>query len=109
MLTPLKSLLSHVLERKSIERGVRAAVILEAARDVLETLFPKEASAGMVPQSFRDGTLLIGVKHPLLGQEVKLRSEALRHGVNDRFSSPPVLRIRLALIRSRQAEDDMLR
>lgn len=108
MLQPLKSLLDHFGTRPAILRGVRAAVVLEAARDILESLFPASVCAGLEPKVFQNETVTIAVKNPAFSQEVKMRTAAILRLLNERLGDGTVKRIQLARIVPRQPGDDML-
>ena len=108
MLQPLKSLLGSVLQRRPIAEGVRTAVVLEAAREAIESLFPASVAMDIEPRVFRAGTITIGVKSAVVGQELQLRRTALLRLVGERVGVGTVTRIQVARMLPRQPSDDMV-
>ncbi len=102
MFEPLKSLMGSVLKRAPIREGVRTAVVLDAARETIEALFPAGVHADIEARVFRNGTLVLGVRHPALAQEVRLRSSAFLRLVNERLGEPIVTRLQMVRSLPRQ-------
>lgn len=109
MFQPLKNLLGGALKRKDVRDGVRAAVVIESAREAMEALFPPELLSRAEPKVFKDGVLIIGIQSPLVAAELKFRVPALLKLMNERFNEPVVRRIKVEFSRSRQDEEGMLR
>lgn len=105
----IKSLLDNVMRRAPIREGVRAAVIIEAGRDIVDTSFPFEIASGIVPKSFKNETLVFGVKNSIAAQELRMRSNSILKSLNERFPNGLIRRIKVEFISSRQEEEDMLR
>lgn len=101
---PLKNLLKDALHRKSVTQGVRAVVVLDAAREALE-IFPNETRQRILPVSFREDTLTFSVNHPALIQEIRMREQEILMSLAERFG-PIVTKIRISL--TRQQNDEML-
>lgn len=106
MFQPLRSLLDGALQRKSIRDGVRAAVVIDAAREALDMLFPPRIASRMQATVFREGVLVITVQSAATAQEVRLQSAPFIALMNERFGKPVVRRIWITL--ARQAPHDML-
>ncbi len=109
MFQPLKSFLSGAMQRRDIHDGVRAAVIIDAAREAIDALFPAEVAFRIMPKAFKNETLVLGVHSSIVAQEIKLQSRALLRLIEERLQKPLVKRLRVALLPPRQSEEDMLR
>lgn len=109
MFQPLHSLLTTSLKRKSVQEGIRAAVILDATREIIEALFPPEAARGIIPKAVRREVLILAVRSAPLAQEIKLRSRAILSQLQERLNSTLVTRIRIEFFNYRQEDADMLR
>ncbi len=103
---PLKDLLSQVSWKKPIREGVRAAVVLEATRDVLESTFRTDINSRIQTISFRDGIVTLGVSHPALAAEIRLQNQKILTLLAERFGEIAVKSIKIRF--SRQPEEDML-
>lgn len=97
MFTPLKSILKHALERKPIRDGVRVAVVLEAAREAVETVFPNRLVSLLEPTAIRNGTITLTVRSPMISQDIKIYGAAFLKKINERVGTNIVQRIRIRL------------
>lgn len=109
MFQPLNSLLTGSLKRKSVQEGIRAAVILDAVREILESLFPPEATQGIIPKSVKREVLVLAVRSAPLAQEIKMRSNAILKLLGERLESSPITRIRIEFFHPRQEEEGVVR
>jgi hypothetical protein len=69
MVTPLKTILKAVTKTLKLE----PAAYLAATRQVWPTIAGPVVSAASTPVGLRGKRLFIGVTHPAVGQEIKLR------------------------------------
>lgn len=102
---PLKNLLGDALQRKPVQDGVRAAVVLDAAREALEIL-PEAARTRVTLVSFRDGILTLATGHTALIQEIRMYETELITLLSERLGAGIVKSLRIK--RVRQQNEDML-
>ncbi|GEM_PF-4821452 len=103
---PLKDLLNSNFLRRPLRDGVRAAVVLEAAREACETLFRPDVAQKIVPLSFRNGTVTFQVPHPAFIGEMRMRSREMLAIFQDRLGKEVVKYVKISY--TRQPADDML-
>jgi predicted nucleic acid-binding Zn ribbon protein len=100
---PLKSLLSGAMaHRKPLQQGVRSAVILDTAREVVETIFPPRLRNNITPSAFRDGVITLTVRGPAYSQEVRMRAAKFLKLLNTQVGEGVVKRIKTRLDRPNQ-------
>lgn len=103
---PLKNLLGNAFLRKPVREGVRAAVVIEAAREACETLFRADIGKKITPLSFKDGAITLAVPHPALIQELRMRNREIVAILEERLGTGVVKYIKISY--TRQSPDDML-
>ena len=77
MVTPIR----EILARAAGGWGLEPAARLAHARRVWGTLVGPELAHTSAPVAIRGKTLLVGVTHPTVGQEVRLRRTAILAGL----------------------------
>ena len=93
---PLKDLLNSDFLKKPVREGVRAAVVLEAAREACETLFRSDIGQKMTPLSFQNETLTIQVPHPALIQELRMRNREMLAVLEERLGKGVVKYVKIS-------------
>lgn len=77
MVTPIR----EILARAAAGWGLEPAARLAHARRVWGALVGPEMADASAPVAIRGKTLLVGVTHPTVGQEVRLRRTAILAGL----------------------------
>ncbi|MFA5954593.1 MAG: DciA family protein [Patescibacteria group bacterium] len=95
MLKPIADFLQSALNRTGAERVVSAAVVVENAEPLMRQILSDLHPADIRVISYKLGTLTIGAANPTVGQEVKMRSEALLEALRSTFPNQGIVRIRV--------------
>jgi Dna[CI] antecedent DciA-like protein len=77
MVTPLRSILTTITKRLKLE----PAAHLARAREVWPVVAGPVVATASVPVGLRGKRLSIGVTHPAIGQEIKLRHSQIVHAL----------------------------
>ncbi|KPJ85390.1 hypothetical protein AMJ57_03200 [Parcubacteria bacterium SG8_24] len=89
-------LLAGALKRSGAERSVRASLVLENCRQVLEELFGPEDSAECRPTSFRAGTVRIVCSRSVFAERLRLREGDIVQALEMRLPRSGVRRLRIS-------------
>jgi hypothetical protein len=73
MVTPLRAILKTVTKTWKLE----PAALLARAREVWPVVVGPAIATASTPVSLRGGRLMVGVTHPTVGQEIKLRQTSI--------------------------------
>ena len=85
MFHPIKDFLQGALRRTGSKTSITATVIVEAAGPLLLNLLPNLRPADFRVISYKDGRLTVAVANPLVGQEIRLRLDAILEVLGETF------------------------
>lgn len=85
------------MDRKPIRESVRVAVVLEAAREAVETVFPDRLTSFIEPTAIQNGTITLTVRNPMVSQDIKIHGSAFLKKLNERVGTNVVQKIRIRL------------
>lgn len=97
MFTPLRALLDGAMGRRPIQESVRVAVVLEAAREAVETVFPNQFGTLIEPTAVRNGAIVLTVRSTIVSQEIHLRGAAFLTKLNERVGTNVVQKIKIRI------------
>ena len=85
MLNKLSDFLEDALKRSGSKTSVDAHIIVENAGPIILQIIPELRPTNFRVEYFRGGTLTLGVVSPIVGQELKIRQEAILEAMRDTF------------------------
>ncbi|PJE75660.1 hypothetical protein COV04_03615 [Candidatus Uhrbacteria bacterium CG10_big_fil_rev_8_21_14_0_10_48_11] len=95
MLKSIGDYLQGALNRTGADRAVSAAVVVENAELIIRQMLPDLHPADLSVVSFAHGTITIGAANTAVGQELKLRADALLEALRSTFPKQGIKRLRV--------------
>jgi len=95
MFHPLKNYLPDALRRTGAERSVTAVMIVESAGPILLQIVPQLRPADFEVISYSQGCLTVAVSSPAVGQELRMRAEAILEALRETFHQDQIRRLKL--------------
>jgi hypothetical protein len=93
-LTPLKDLVLKAANKFQLNGELNAALVINRANSVLKELFPEQLFQKIQVKRFKDDILWCTVTHPIVAQELQMKSSQLKEKINESFGRNVVKQIR---------------
>jgi len=103
MLRRLSDDVDHFARRHGLRRGVEAAAVLKATREVVAAVLPEQLALQVVPSSFRSGTLVLLAPTGVVLASVAAYRGALLDALTAKLGRSVVQRV---VARAKPATDD---
>lgn len=102
MLGRLSNDVDRFARRHGLRRGVEAAAVLKAAREVVSTVLPEQLAPHVTPVGFRDGTLTLQAPDGVTLASVAAYRGALLDAFTAKFGRSVVLRVVVKPVRAEE-------
>lgn len=83
--------------RKPVQESVRIAVVLEAAREAVEAVFPSRLVSLIKPAAIRNGVITLTVRNPMVSQDIRIHGAVFLKKINERVGTNVVQKIRISI------------
>ncbi|MGE3340632.1 MAG: DUF721 domain-containing protein [Candidatus Altimarinota bacterium] len=90
----LKDLIPKAANKLHLHGEMNAALVLNRAGTALREVFAEQISRQIQLKKFQEGILWCVVSHPVIAQELQMKSPVIREKINDAFGQVVVKQIR---------------
>jgi len=90
----LKDLVPKAANKLQLHGEMNAALVLNRASAAISEVFSQQLSQQIQVKKFKNGILWCVVRHPIVAQELQMKSSLLREKINDSFGQEILKQIR---------------
>ena len=93
MWQPFGELIDHAINRAGVKRTVSAAVVVDAAQQLIVQVVPELRPTDFQVVSFKGGTITIIVASAMVASELSIRTEALLDALRHELPESGIMRL----------------